>query len=198
MTCKRCVVRNYKKKMKNFLSFCAEYEDSIEQEEKTLLFQSRTDRLEWRVSRHKKIQALYQEFLGRDTQQGASLEEQLCNNFRVGKETYGFATSIFGCSARPHNPHTFRIEADTVGAAQLKKLHGNARGKRYALNYQMAAAMQQMGVGMTAMQTLCGFLDLPTSASCHHHIKQAEAVGGPVQIALQKKVRRRQFQKRLK
>ena len=47
--------------------------------------------------------------------------------------------------------------------------------------------MQQMGVGMTAMQTLCGFLDLPTSASCHHHIKQAEAVGGPVQIALQKK-----------
>ena len=51
----------------------------------------------------------------------------------------------------------------------------------------MAAAMQQMGAGVTDVQTLCGFMDLPTSASCHHHIRQAEAVGGPIQLSLQGK-----------
>ena len=46
--------------------------------------------------------------------------------------------------------------------------------------------MQQMGAGVTDVQILCGLLDLPTGSSCHHLIKQAEAVTGPIQIELQK------------
>ena len=50
------------------------------------------------------------------------------------------------------------------------------------MHTQMAAAMQQMGVGVSNIETLCAFMDLPTSSSCAHHIKQVEAVMGKVQI----------------
>ena len=187
VTCKRCVLRNHKKITKNFLAFCSQYEEDIEHKEATKLFRSRTDRLEWRLGKQKKVAELYQIFLGSQASKYGSLENQLCNNFRVGEETYGVATSLFGFCSRARKPHIFRIEADKISAEIRKTFHGNAKGKQYAANYQMAAAMQQMGVGVTDVQTLCGFMDLPTSASCQHHIRQAEAVAGPIQIDLQKK-----------
>ena len=113
------------------------------------------------------------------------MEEQICSDFCVGEEAYGFATSTFGCCSCSNKSHMFTIKADKVGVELRKTSHRNAKGKHYTANYQMEAAMQQMDVRTTDIQTLCGFLDSPTSASCHHHIKQAETVLGPVQIRLQ-------------
>ena len=186
VTCKACVVKKHKKQIKKILAFCSQYEEDVEREEERKFFRSRTDRLEWRLGRQKKVTELYQIFLGKQSSEYGGLESHLCCDFRVGEETYGVATSIFGFCARPRKPHVFCIEANKIGPDICKTFHGNARGKHYAANYKMAAAMQQMGVGETDIETLCGFMDLPSSASCHNHIRQAEAMAGPIQISLQK------------
>ena len=68
------------------------------------------------------------------------------------------------------------------------KLHGNAKGKRYALNYKVVAAMQQMGCGSSNMGTLSGFLDLPSKAdTVSYHLKHAEQILGTSQLELKEK-----------
>ena len=85
--------------MRKSIDFCTKYKEDKERKEARTLFRSRIDRLEWRLSRHKKVSELYQIFLGHEANKNGSTEDQLCSDFRVGEETYGLATSIFGfCS----------------------------------------------------------------------------------------------------
>ena len=102
--------------------------------------------------------------------------------FSVGGETFGVATSLFGCCARDQKPHVFWVNADPVGINIRKKLHGNARGGKFALNYKLTAAMQQMGNGVSQMETLCGFLDITCSTSLRSYIEKAEKVLGKLQL----------------
>ena len=85
MTCRRCVIKNHKRLTKDFLAFCANYEEDIEREEATKLFRSWTDLLEWWLSRHKKVGELYQMFLAHETRNG-SIPNKLCINVRVVEE----------------------------------------------------------------------------------------------------------------
>ena len=62
-------------------------------------------------------------------------------------------------------------------------MHGSQRAKTFAINYKLAAAMQQMGCGSTDIATLAGFLDIPVSwSSVARHMKAVEEVMGPIQI----------------
>ena len=66
-----------------------------------------------------------------------------------------------------------------------RKLHGNAKGERYALNYEVVAAMQQMGYGNSDMGTLSDFLDLPSkNDAVSYYLKHAEQILGAVQLEL--------------
>ena len=51
-----------------------------------------------------------------------------------------------------------------------------------SLNYQLSAAIQQMGCGPVDINTLCGFLGLPCK-SIQHHIKQVEHMMGQIQLS---------------
>ena len=61
-------------------------------------------------------------------------------------------------------------------------MHGNTKGRLYAINYQLTAAMQQMGVGPSAMETLCAFLELANVSAIGQQIAKAEKVLGPIQL----------------
>ena len=63
VTCKRCVLQNHKKIIKEFLDFCKKYEENVDLEEATLYFRSQTDQLEWSLFHHKKFGELYQMLL---------------------------------------------------------------------------------------------------------------------------------------
>ena len=56
--------------------------------------------------------------------------------------------------------------------------------KLYALNYQLCAAMQQMGNGPTDMGELAGFLDFPCANKVSLHMQQTESILGPIQDQL--------------
>ena len=59
--------------------------------------------------------------------------------------------------------------------------HHHTRGKLYAANYQLAAAMQQMGCGPADILHLCGFLSLP-GGSIIYHIRRTQEILGPIRI----------------
>ena len=122
-------------------------------------------------------------FCGRNNSQSA--EENICSEFSMGEETYGIATSVFGVCARRQNAHVFRVNSPLIAGNIRKDFHGSAKGKTFGLNYQLGAAIQQMGCGSTDVATLVAFLDLPTSwSTISSHMKQCESVMGPVQIAM--------------
>ena len=106
------------------------------------------------------------------------MEDEVCKEFSLGEENFGMATSIFGVCTRKKKPHIFHVDADFVGADVRKKLHGNAKGGKFDLNYKLTASMQQMVNGVSQMETLCGFLDLLCSSSLWSHIEKAEKVLG--------------------
>ena len=75
----------------------------------------------------------------------------------------------------------FRIDADKISFSN--NFHANSRAKKFAINYKVVGAMQQMGCGNTDITTLSVFLDLPTSAAVvTWTLREVEAVLGPVQI----------------
>ena len=51
----------------------------------------------------------------------------------------------------------------------------------YAVNYQLAAEIQQIGIPADAKH-LCDFLSLPGD-SVQYHIRRAEQILGPIQIS---------------
>ena len=71
---------------------------------------------------------------------------------------------------------------EPVGIEVRRTLHGNKKAGKYTLNYKLTAAMKEMGNGVSQMETLCGFLDLPSSTSICSHIESAEEVLGKVEI----------------
>ena len=85
----------------------------------------------------------------------------------------------------------FRVEAELVSPKLRAHFHKSSKGKLYAVNYQMTAAMQQMGLGGSAMDTLAGFFDFPCSGLVQKHLTKVESVLGPVQKNLQAKQTRR-------
>ena len=109
-------------------------------------------------------------------------EEEICRDFSLAEDTFSIATSLFGMCSQKHKPHIFRVDADLVGVEVCKKLHGNARGGKFALNYKLTVAIQQMGNGVSQMETLYGFLDLPLSTSLWSQIGKADELLGKVQI----------------
>ena len=80
----------------------------------------------------------------------------------LAKETYEVVTTLFGLCTQKKNPHIFCVGADLVSFDLRKKLNGNAKSGKFAIKYKFTAAMKQMGNGISQIETLCGFLDLPT------------------------------------
>ena len=54
------------------------------------------------------------------------------------------------------------------------------------MNYQLSAAIQQMGCGPADIITLCGFMGLP-GKSIRYHIKEVEHTLGKIQISTKEK-----------
>ena len=114
-----------------------------------------------------------------------SAEDIICKEFSVAEETYGMATSLYGICSKKQNSHYFRIASPKISERMRISFHGNAKAKTFAINYQLAAAMQQMGCGNTDDATLAGFLDLPATWSViTSHLQQVEKVMGPLQIRM--------------
>ena len=181
MCCKKCAIAGYHQYLRDFLAFTDEHEERIKREEDEKWFDSRNDRLEWQLSQRKTTRDLYSLFCGMKNEQSA--EEMICKEFSVSEETYGFATSIFGLCSKKKNSHVFRIDAEKVVASK-NKFHGNTKIKKFAINYKIAAAMEQMGCGTTQIAMLSAFLDLPPSwATVNWHLREIESVLGPVQEA---------------
>ena len=90
-----------------------EYEAKLERDERELLFGSRMDRMEWKLENRKTTQELYQIFCG--TNNNNSMEDRVCKSWSVAKETYGFATTVYGVCAKKHRSHVYRVEADLIG-----------------------------------------------------------------------------------
>ena len=76
------------------------------------------------------------------------------------------------------------MDAEPVGIEVRRNLHGNSKAGKYAINYKLTAAMQQMGNGVLQMEIICGFRDLPCSTSIRSHIERAEEVLGKVEIEM--------------
>ena len=55
MCCSRCALANHNAMMKEFINFCAAYEEKIEKTENEMIFYSKTERLEWCDSHSKSI-----------------------------------------------------------------------------------------------------------------------------------------------
>ena len=182
MCCKKCALAEHKNYMHKFIEFTKKYDGEVKKEEKKILFGSQMERLEWQLEHAKTTEELYQIFCGKNNDM--SIEDSICKSFAVSEETYGFATSLFGICERKIRSHTFRVDADEVGNRIKKNLNGNAKSKRYVLNYKAVAAMQQMGCGTSDMANLSAFLDLPTNAdNINYHIKSVEKVLGKEQLA---------------
>ena len=98
------------------------------------------------------------------------MEDQICKTFYVGEETYAFATSIFGTCSPACKLHVFCVEADLVSPKLWAKFHKRSKGKLYAANYQMTAAIKKMGLGGSAMETLSGFVEFPCSGLVQKHL----------------------------
>ena len=107
--------------------------------------------------------------------------EKSISRYHIKEETFGIATSLFGVCSRERKPHKFSIMADEISSKISSTFHHHAKGKKLSLNYQLSAAIQQMGCGPADIHTLCGFLGL-CGKSIAHHTKQAEHVMGKVQM----------------
>ena len=177
MVCAQCAQADRKAKLKHFLEYCSEYEQSIAKEEEEKLFYSRQERLEWKCKAHKSTTELYKMYNGKR----ATETEDGLSTFFLAEETFGCATSLYGFCSRQRKPHKFSIQADEISSDLKKSFHHHAKGKTLALNYQLSAAIQQMGCGPADITTLCGFLGLP-SKSIQYHIKEVEHVMGKIQI----------------
>ena len=194
--CRRCAVRNHKTYITKFLKFCKEEEEKVALEESRQLFLSRTQRLEWRVAHTKTTGELYQIFCGKENMMDA--EARICCDFHVSEETWGIATSLYGQCRRSRKPHSFSIEASELSSGPVKKsLHGNSRTARYSVNYQLCAAIQQMGCGRTDAKTLLGFLDLPSSAKIDAHLAVVEKTLGRIEITVKDAAQAEALQKEI-
>ena len=158
MCCKKCAVAGHQQYMQDFLTFTDTHEEKVKKEEGEKWFRNMDERLKWRMSQQKTTRELYSIFCGYRSNQ--SMEDAVCKDFSVSKETYRLATSIFGLCSKKKNSHVFRIDADKISFAN--NFHANSRAKKYAINYKVVGAMQQMGCGATDITTLSAFLDLPT------------------------------------
>lgn len=66
---------------------------------------------------------------------------------------------------------------DKIGVEMWSKIHGSQREKSFAMNYKLAAVMQQMGCGNTDIAPLAGFMDILVSwMLVSRHGKGLEAV----------------------
>ena len=188
MCCSKCALSNHKALMNDFIDFCSAYKENITKEENEKLFYSKFDRLEWRAKKYKTTKELYHIYNGSKSGSGSN-EERLIQRFNMSEQTMGIATSILGFCSRKRRPHVFRIDADTIKSILRSSLHHHARGKLYAANYQLAAAIQQMGCGPADIMHLCGFLSLP-SGSIQYHIRRAEEIMGPIQVSTKEAFKR--------
>ena len=101
------------------------------------------------------------------------------------EETYGLATKIIGLCSRTHRPRRFVVDPERVGStALINACNANARLCRYALNYQLSAAIQATGCGLSDAKTLVSFLGLPSATIMQRLLQTSERVLGPIQMAL--------------
>ena len=77
-----------------------------------------------------------------------------CIPICLKQETVGIATTVIG-ECRKCESHNWELKADEVEDG--KKMQGTSK---YALNYSLVAAMQSIGAGCTAAQTVVSFLNL--------------------------------------
>ena len=180
MCCTKCAIQNHKVLMDEFIDFCSAYEEKMKREETELIFYSKVDRLQWRSDNSKSTKELYAMYNG-SKRGGICTNDRLISRFNVSEQTMGCATSLFGFCGRKRRPHQFRVDADKIRVSIRSSFHHHSKGKMYAMNYQLAAAIQQMGCGPADVSTLCGFLSLPIS-SVQYHVKRAEQVMGPIQL----------------
>ena len=178
MCCRKCAVHNHTNHMRRFLQFTKEYEDKMKREEYDTLFHSRLDRLEWKLGRKKTTEELYAMFSGGIKE---STEERICSYFVIEEETYGLATCIHGRCSKERKPHSFEIAPKMISRRFRATLHKNSKAKLFAINYQLAAAMQQMGCGPSDARVLVGFLEVAHGESIMKMLKNIEGVIGPIE-----------------
>ena len=179
--CRRCAALNHTKEVKRFLSFAEEYEKKVDEDEKRIVFESRLQQVEWRISKRKTAADLYKIFL--DNQQEQVID-RICCDFVVCEETFGFATTVYGTCKRERHAHTFQIVPQMVGSSIRKNLHKNMKSQQFAINYQLCAAIQQMGCGPSDAIMLSGFLDISSGDKIKRALQQVEKILGPVEEKL--------------
>ena len=150
-------------------------------EGKDKMFYSRQERLEWQCASHKSTAELYAMYNGAKSYVES---EDKIRTFHISEETFGCATSLFGFCSRRGKPYKFSISANKISSKLSTTFHHHARGKTLALNYQLSAAIQQMGCGPADIITLCGFLGLP-GKSIKYHIKEVEHTLGKMNALLE-------------
>ena len=94
------------------------------------------------MDHHLMTQELYTKFCGGYR---LSIEDRTVSPLFVVEESYGFATSLYWICGRKQRSHVFWIDGDKIGAAMRNKMYRSQRAKTFAINYKLAAAMQQMG-----------------------------------------------------
>lgn len=140
MCCRRCALNGHKKYMNDFISFTIEYKEEVKKKKAKELFSSRSNQIKWDLEHQKTTQELYSMFCGKSKER--SIEDPIVSPFAIREETYGFATSLFGVCGKKTRPHVFQVDADKIIAHIREGMHKNARAKRLAMNYRVAAAMQ--------------------------------------------------------
>ena len=179
--CRRCAVSYHRKEIKRFMYFTKRYEERVQNEERNTLFHSRLDRLNWKLEKHKTTSELFEMFNGG---QVTTVEDRICSSIVVSEETYGIATALYGTCKRERKPHSFHVEPRMVSSSIREKIHKNNYAQKYAVNFQLCAAIQQMGCGPSDTIQLAGFLELSTGEKIKRTLKQVEEVLGPIQETL--------------
>jgi len=134
------------------------------------------------LRKKKTTEQLYFAFCGRSLE---TIEDKICSEFSISEKSYGIATSLYGKCSHKRNAHVFTINCPQISWRTTSSFHGNSQGKLFSINYQLAAAMQQMGCGNTDAATPAGFLDLPPTWSVlRRHLWSVEKVMGPIQVQL--------------
>ena len=137
--------------------------------------------MEWRNNQRGNTRDFYLMFCGGRVK---TMSEDLVSDFVVAKETYGVATALYGTCKRHRKPHTFQLVPKLVKKEIRDTLHGNAKTKLYAVDYQLTAAIQVMGCGSLDAIKLAGFLELPCGQKIEKHLRRIEEVMGPIQERL--------------
>ena len=76
------------------------------------------------------------------------------------------------------------MPAKMISALIHESVHKNAHSKLYAINYQLCAAIQQMGCGSSDAIQLAGFLEMACGDRVKRTLQQVEEVMGPMQERL--------------